>query len=57
MDIVDEIISYENGEMTQEEGIAFFQKIIDNGMVWTLQGFYGRTAERLIEAGHCQPKS
>ena len=56
MAIVDQINRYESGLMSEEELIGFFQKLIDNGMAWTLQGHYGRTAEHLIEAGACHVK-
>lgn len=38
---------------TEDEVIEAFQHLIDTGVVWTLQGFYGRTAHRLIELGLC----
>jgi len=47
------IIQVENGELTEEETIEGFQKLIDSGVVWRLQGWYGRTAHQLIEAGKC----
>ncbi len=50
---IDKIISYENGELDDEEIISLFQEMIDDGSVWQLQGHYGRTAHALIEAGHC----
>ena len=50
---INDIMSYENGEMEEEEVIEFFQGLIDNGMAWTLQGSYGRMAMRLVEYGFC----
>jgi len=53
MSIADKIISYEMGEMELDEAVELFQELIDNGMAWSLQGSYGRTAVALIEAGQC----
>jgi len=50
---VSKIINYENGEMTEEEVVNFFQELIDTGLAWKLQGHYGRTATNLIEEGSC----
>ena len=50
---VDDIIRYEQGEMSDDEIIEFFQGLIDSGACWTLQGHYGRTAASLIEQGLC----
>jgi hypothetical protein len=52
-DVVDKIIKYENGNMTNKETIEFFQELIDSGMAWKLQGHYGRTAVHLLEEGLC----
>ena len=53
--LVDMIIKYENNELeTEEDIIALFQELIDAGVVWQLQGHYGRTAIALIEAGYCE---
>lgn len=57
MSDVDDIIAFESGEMDQEAVIAFFQRIVDSGVVWQLQGSYGRTARALIEAGDVTPRS
>jgi hypothetical protein len=54
--LTDELIRYEADEMTNEEEVAFFQKLIDSGMAWTLQGHYGRVAEHFIGEGLCTPK-
>ena len=51
MSLLDTIIAYEADELDEEDTIAFFQELVDNGMAWTLQGHYGRTAAALIEAG------
>jgi hypothetical protein len=51
--MIDKVIKYESGEMTQGEVVELFQELIDRGMVWHLQGSYGRTAQELIEAGLC----
>ena len=32
-----------------------WQHLIDTGIAWRLQGWFGRTAAHLIEAGECQP--
>lgn len=52
---VDEIMRYENSEMTQQEEIAMFQKLVRSGMAWQLQGSYGRTARAMIDAGLIEP--
>ena len=54
-DELDFIIAYENGEIESVEELADgFQKLIDSGIVWRLQGSYSRTALALIENGTCE---
>jgi hypothetical protein len=52
-DVVSKIMAFEEGEMEEVELVEFFQEIIDSGLVWQLQGFYGRTAMDLINNGLC----
>lgn len=33
--------------------IEAWQTVIDTGLVWKLEGYYGRTAVNLIEEGLC----
>lgn len=49
------IMAYEDGATDWDETIDGFQHLIDSGVVWTLQGSYGRMAARLIEDGECNP--
>jgi hypothetical protein len=56
--IVEDIMRFEDGEMdTQEEVIEFFQKLVDSGLAWSLQGSYGRMATHMIEQGYITPGS
>ena len=48
---VDAMIDYEQGNLTEEETIRLFQNLVNSGLVWSLQGNYGRTAKRLLEGG------
>jgi hypothetical protein len=48
---INKIIAFEDGELTWEEVIDLFQELVDSGAVWQLQGFYGRTAQDLIDQG------
>jgi hypothetical protein len=43
------------GEVEADEAttIAAWQHLIDTGMCWRLQGWFGRTAMTLIEDGVC----
>ena len=53
-DYLQDIISYEEGLLNDEEVIKLFQDLIDSGIVWHLQGHYGRLAALFIESGYCK---
>lgn len=38
---------------SEEQYIEAMQYLIDTGIAWTLQGFFGRTARDMIESGAC----
>lgn len=40
---------------SEDEVIEAWQYLIDTGFAWTLQGWFGRQAAALIEAGVCRP--
>lgn len=43
----------EGENATREQQIEAWQHLIDTGLAWTLQGWFGRTAQSLIEQGVC----
>ena len=45
------MMDFEEGMLEENEVIELFQHLVDTGLAWQLQGFYGRTAQALIEAG------
>ena len=51
-DLTGRIIDFECEELSFEKTVELFSELIKNGMAWTLQGFYGRTARALIEEGY-----
>ena len=48
-DIIDYIMDYEMGNMSDIDTLKMFSELIKNGMAWNLQGHYGRTAQTLID--------
>ena len=40
-------------DATEDEMVAGYQDLINNGTAWRLEGSVGRTAMALIESGHC----
>ena len=43
-------------EGTEAEILAAWQYLVDTGMAWKLQGWFGRQAMALLEAGIIEPK-
>ena len=54
--MINEIIAYECGELTEDDTLGLFSKLITTGEVWSLQGHYGRTAKALIQNGYIPVK-
>lgn len=48
-----EIIEQADEDTDTAVVIEAFQALIDTGVVWTLQGWYGREAQYLIDMGVC----
>jgi len=55
MDIVNEIMEFEDGQMDDDRTIRFFAKLVKSGVVWNLQGYYVRMAANLIDRGILSP--
>ena len=49
--LVNYIMDYEGGDPTVEDVVNLFSYLVKTGQAWSLQGMYGRQAQRLIEAG------
>jgi hypothetical protein len=49
--LVDELIAYEEGQITGDQEVAFFERLVETGTCWQLQGHYQRVAATLMEAG------
>ena len=56
MNLVDKIICFEAGELSDKDLIELFAELIKTGQAWTLQGMYGRMAQKLIDAGYIDRK-
>jgi len=51
--MLNDMIEWETEEISIQKEAKLFQKLINNGQAWTLQGAYGRRAMELIESGYC----
>ena len=50
-DYTSAMIAWENGKLSDEDTVIMFQFLVDTGEAWNLQGFYGRTAEEMMDEG------
>ncbi len=44
----------EGENATREQQVKAWQHLIDTGLAWTLQGWFGRNAQSLIDQGVCE---
>jgi hypothetical protein len=52
-EIVNAVLSYQAGDLSEENTISLFQFLISSGLAWQLHGEYNVMAKELIEAGMC----
>jgi hypothetical protein len=52
MNIIGQMVQYEQGELSFEETVELFQALLESGLIYNLQGSYQRTAQSLIEEGY-----
>lgn len=53
---VDKIIAFEEGTLDARGTVELFAGLVRSGLVWSLQGSYGRYAADLIEGGVITPE-
>jgi hypothetical protein len=51
MDLVDKIMTYEAGGLDDAEVVELYQELHDTGILWELQGHYGRRASLMLQEG------
>jgi hypothetical protein len=49
--LVDQLIAYEEDQITGDQEVAFFEQLVERGRCWQLQGHYQRIAATLLETG------
>jgi hypothetical protein len=54
--LVDQLVRYENDELSTKETVDLFGLLVQTGLAWTLQGHYGRRAYYLVEQGYLSPE-
>ena len=51
-DVTSGIIEFESGQLDDQGVLKLFSELVKSGLVWNLQGSYGRMAASLIDAGY-----
>jgi len=54
--IVEQCWEMVDEEPSEELFIEAAQHLIDTGLAWSLQGYFGRTCQHLIDEGYCTAK-
>jgi len=54
-ELLEKIIAFESGELSNKEGIQLFQELIDSGEINNTSAFYQNKAFRLMAVGACKP--
>ena len=49
--LLDQMVAWEEGELSDDATIELFQRLVNSGLAWQLQGSYGRQAAAMLDAG------
>ena len=55
-DYASAMFAWEDGALDEDETLKLFQYLVDTGLTWSLQGFYGRQAAAFLNAGLISPQ-
>jgi hypothetical protein len=50
-DTLDLMMAWEDDTLSDANTVVLFQRLVNNGQAWKLQGMYGRTASAMLAAG------
>lgn len=54
--LMERVALFEDGHLSDAQTLTLFQDLVVSGDAWTLPGYYGRHAKRLLEAGRIKPR-
>lgn len=49
--LAERLFAFESGDLSETDTVQLFQELVNTGLAWQLQGFYGRTAMAMIHDG------